>query len=205
LTGTNLAAAVHGGNRVCNRAMVEKFHLVRSWQRSLRPEDESGPEANKAPREPQRLSDLIRRFIRTCARPSIASRTIQRWPARSSRQADVDRKEAAEVNCQNVLCRNPDSRYISVINPFGLVMNITEEEAAQMYARACKAWYGPRANEIVRKKIRQLERQGDSDGVVAWTAVATELSRLQPPSIAGLGPQAPEQSKGRVRKVVRGN
>jgi hypothetical protein len=57
-------------------------------------------------------------------------------------------------------------------------MPITEEQAAHMYARACKAWYGPRAKGIVRKKIKQLERQGDRGGVVAWTAVANELSRV---------------------------
>jgi hypothetical protein len=57
-------------------------------------------------------------------------------------------------------------------------MHITQGEAAHMYARACKAWYGPRAKGIVRKKIMQLEQKGDRDGVVAWTAVANELSRV---------------------------
>jgi hypothetical protein len=57
-------------------------------------------------------------------------------------------------------------------------MKITGDEAAQMYARACRAWYGPRAEGIVRKKIKQLERKGDQSGVVAWTAVARELSRM---------------------------
>jgi hypothetical protein len=31
-------------------------------------------------------------------------------------------------------------------------MNISDEAAA-MYARACRAWYGPRAQGVVRKKI----------------------------------------------------
>ena len=57
-------------------------------------------------------------------------------------------------------------------------MKITHEQAAEMYARACRAWYGPRAKGIVRKKIKQLERQGDHSGVVAWTAVAHQLSRM---------------------------
>ena len=57
-------------------------------------------------------------------------------------------------------------------------MKITYEEAAEMYARACRAWYGPRAKGIVRKKIKQLERKGDHSGVVAWTAVAHQLSRM---------------------------
>jgi len=37
-------------------------------------------------------------------------------------------------------------------------MKITHEQAAEMYARACRAWYGPRAKGIVRKKIKQLYR-----------------------------------------------
>ena len=57
-------------------------------------------------------------------------------------------------------------------------MKITHEQAAEMYARACRAWYGPRAKGIVRKKIKQLERKGDHSGVVAWTAVAHQLSRM---------------------------
>ena len=57
-------------------------------------------------------------------------------------------------------------------------MKITHEEAAEMYARACRAWYGPRAKGIVLNKIKQLERQGDLSGVAAWTAVAYRLSRM---------------------------
>ena len=64
-------------------------------------------------------------------------------------------------------------------------MPITEQQAAHMYARACKAWYGPRAKVIVRKKIKQSERQGDRGGVVAWTAVANELSRFQVAELEG--------------------
>jgi len=51
-------------------------------------------------------------------------------------------------------------------------MKITHEEAAEMYARACYAWYGPRAKGIVCKQIKQLERQGDRSGVDGGTAVA---------------------------------
>ena len=57
-------------------------------------------------------------------------------------------------------------------------MKITHEQAAEMYARACRAWYGPRAKGIVRKKIEQLDRNGDRAGVAAWTAVARQLSRM---------------------------
>ena len=57
-------------------------------------------------------------------------------------------------------------------------MKITHDEAVEMYACACRAWYGPRAKGIVHKKIKQLERQGDRSGVAAWTAVARQLSRM---------------------------
>ena len=57
-------------------------------------------------------------------------------------------------------------------------MEITDEEAADMYARACRAWYGPRAQGIVREKIRQLQQQGDLGGVRAWSAVARQLARV---------------------------
>jgi hypothetical protein len=57
-------------------------------------------------------------------------------------------------------------------------MEITEQEAAQMYARACKAWYGHRAKRIVRKRIKELQQRGDLDGVRAWTEVETHLSRM---------------------------
>jgi hypothetical protein len=57
-------------------------------------------------------------------------------------------------------------------------METTDEEAAYMYARACRAWYGPRAPGIVREKIRQLQQQGDLGGVRAWSAVARQLARV---------------------------
>jgi hypothetical protein len=52
------------------------------------------------------------------------------------------------------------------------------DEAAEMYARACPAWYGQRAKGVVRQKIKHLQRKGDHGGVVAWTAVAHQLSRI---------------------------
>jgi hypothetical protein len=57
-------------------------------------------------------------------------------------------------------------------------MNISDEEAAAIYARACRAWYGPGARGVVQRKIKQLEQQSDFDGVRAWTAVARHLSRM---------------------------
>jgi hypothetical protein len=54
-------------------------------------------------------------------------------------------------------------------------MEITKDQAAEMYARACKAWYGHRAKPIVRNKIKKLHRKGDLDGVHAWTEVERHL------------------------------
>ena len=47
-----------------------------------------------------------------------------------------------------------------------------------MYARACRSWYGRRAPHIVRTTIAQLQRNGDLDGVDAWSEVARQLSRM---------------------------
>jgi hypothetical protein len=57
-------------------------------------------------------------------------------------------------------------------------MKVTREEAAAMYARACRAWYGARARGIVHQKIKHLARKGDHSGVFAWTAVDSELSQI---------------------------
>lgn len=47
-----------------------------------------------------------------------------------------------------------------------------------MYARACRAWYGPRASRVVKNRIEELRRAGDQEGVTAWSQVADQL--LQP-------------------------
>jgi len=58
-------------------------------------------------------------------------------------------------------------------------MYVSEQEAAAMYARACQAWYGERAVEVVTTRIKQLRGKGDLGGVRAWTQVSAELSQLQ--------------------------
>ena len=54
-------------------------------------------------------------------------------------------------------------------------MVITEKEAAEMYARACRSWYGTKAKSVVRAKIRALKAKGDDKGVEAWERVARAL------------------------------
>ena len=53
-------------------------------------------------------------------------------------------------------------------------MLITEDDAAFMYARACRAWY----RLIVRRTMKQLERAQDQPGVRIWSRVADHLARL---------------------------
>jgi predicted NBD/HSP70 family sugar kinase len=57
------------------------------------------------------------------------------------------------------------------------VMHITSEDAVVMYARACRAWYGPRAPRVVADKIEELRRAGDHSGIMAWSKVAEKLSQ----------------------------
>ena len=58
-------------------------------------------------------------------------------------------------------------------------MEFTSEDAAVMYARAYRAWYGRRAPRIVKDKIEELRRAGDDSGVIAWLQVAHQLEQLQ--------------------------
>jgi hypothetical protein len=57
-------------------------------------------------------------------------------------------------------------------------MYVTDEEAAVIYARACRAWYGKRAPRVVKERIEELRRTGDIKGVAAWSQVANKLSQL---------------------------
>jgi hypothetical protein len=44
-------------------------------------------------------------------------------------------------------------------------MHVTELEAASMYARACRAWYGRRAQKVVKDEIKRLRTKNDeADG-----------------------------------------
>ena len=58
-------------------------------------------------------------------------------------------------------------------------MFVTEEEAAEMYARACRRWYGDEAKSVVSVKIGVLEAKGDHKGVKAWTQVHRSLENQE--------------------------
>jgi len=57
----------------------------------------------------------------------------------------------------------------------GDLMFVSDEEAAAMYARWCRSWYGVRAKSVVKSKIRALMAKGDRKGVKAWQQVAHAL------------------------------
>jgi hypothetical protein len=58
-------------------------------------------------------------------------------------------------------------------------MFVTDEEAAQMYARACRSWYGLRALSVVNSQIERLRAKSDKKGVAAWERVAKHLEDSQ--------------------------
>jgi hypothetical protein len=61
----------------------------------------------------------------------------------------------------------------------GLYMFVTEEQAAEIYAKACRSWYRGEAKAIVNSKIRVLKAKGDNKGVRAWTQVRRSLERQE--------------------------
>jgi hypothetical protein len=54
-------------------------------------------------------------------------------------------------------------------------MHVTESEAASMYARACRAWYGRRAQKVAKAEIKRLRGKNDESGVRMRTLVAEQL------------------------------
>lgn len=58
-------------------------------------------------------------------------------------------------------------------------MQITHDEAIEMYARFCRARYGPEATQIVTLKANALARQGDLEGKKAWDEVAAKIDQLR--------------------------
>jgi hypothetical protein len=54
-------------------------------------------------------------------------------------------------------------------------MQVSPAEAAKIYAKACRAWYGPRAHRVVLKRLQEMRTLGDHSGIKAWEQVAAEL------------------------------
>ncbi len=60
-------------------------------------------------------------------------------------------------------------------------MDVSHDDAAAIYARACRAWYGTRALRVVTSRMNELQRRGDVGGVAAWARVAVVLSEAKKP------------------------
>jgi hypothetical protein len=58
-------------------------------------------------------------------------------------------------------------------------MFVTDEQAANIHARACRRWYGPRAKSVAKSKVRALRAKGDAKGVRAWHQVVIALERVE--------------------------
>ena len=58
-----------------------------------------------------------------------------------------------------------------------LALFVSEEEAAEIYARVCRNWYRAKAKSVVDAKIRALQAKADYNGVQAWKRVARALAR----------------------------
>jgi hypothetical protein len=63
-------------------------------------------------------------------------------------------------------------------------MFVTEEEAAAIYARACRSWYGVKAQSVVNSQIKALMAKGDRKGVAAWRQVASAIKSETPEASA---------------------
>jgi hypothetical protein len=58
-------------------------------------------------------------------------------------------------------------------------MYVSSDDAAAMYARACRAWYGRRALRVVSSKVQELEQRGDAGGAAVWAKVAAVLLQIR--------------------------
>jgi hypothetical protein len=93
----------------------------------------------------------------------------------SNTQMQNNTLQHAESFCHQAL-----NCYKSVITPqWKTRAEFTYQHGAIMYARACRAWYGPRGHCIVKRTIAELARAGDHEGVEAWSQVADQLTKLQ--------------------------
>jgi hypothetical protein len=75
---------------------------------------------------------------------------------------------------------------------------VTDEEAAEIYANACRSWYGAKAKSVVKAKIRALRAKGDHKGVVAWKRVQQALERKERNPTANVG--GPRSAQGGDRE-----
>ena len=56
-------------------------------------------------------------------------------------------------------------------------MQITPDEAVEMFARYCRARFGETATQKVRAKAKALHERGDTEGHAVWNKVADEIEK----------------------------
>ena len=54
-------------------------------------------------------------------------------------------------------------------------MWITTDQAAEMYARFCRARYGVNASQVAEERAAGLRRSGDAEGERVWTKVKRQI------------------------------
>jgi hypothetical protein len=54
-------------------------------------------------------------------------------------------------------------------------MHIDLDDAIKIYAKACRSWYGGRAQKVVLSRAQELHKLGDLEGSKVWRQLATEL------------------------------
>ena len=57
-------------------------------------------------------------------------------------------------------------------------MQITADEAAFVYARACRSWYGRGARRMIMSQMEELRHAGDPRALRICKLIAEELSKL---------------------------
>ena len=71
------------------------------------------------------------------------------------------------------------SRRVARVRAVGVGWNcdmwITNDQAAEIYARFCKARYGNEAIKIIRQRVAELRKAGDAEGERIWNLVAQKL------------------------------
>jgi hypothetical protein len=58
-------------------------------------------------------------------------------------------------------------------------VNVTLDEAIRIYARATRAWFGPRAVAKTQERIEILRKAGDLEGALVWERVKRTIAELE--------------------------
>jgi hypothetical protein len=56
-------------------------------------------------------------------------------------------------------------------------VQVNIDEAVAIYARACRAWYGGRAEQVARRELQKQRRKGDISGIATWEKLVGVLAK----------------------------